>query len=69
MCGLDYAVVIVLGVFIFSALSWVISARKWFLGPVPNISPDDITQATLTSEKWLDGATKVAPHDKGHNDT
>jgi hypothetical protein len=34
----DYAVVIIMAVFIYAALSWVISARKWFKGPVTNLS-------------------------------
>ena len=33
----DYASVIVLAVFIFAAASWLLSARKWFIGPLPNI--------------------------------
>jgi len=33
----DYSIVIIMAVFIFSSLSWVISARKWFRGPVRNI--------------------------------
>ena len=36
-CGLDYAVVIVMSVFIFAGVYWVISARKWFHGPVRNV--------------------------------
>jgi hypothetical protein len=34
----DYAGVIILAVFIYAALSWVISARKWFKGPVTNLT-------------------------------
>ena len=37
-CHLDYASVIVLAVFIFAAASWMLSARKWFVGPLPNIN-------------------------------
>ncbi|KAL7279659.1 hypothetical protein ACG7TL_006066 [Trametes sanguinea] len=37
----DYASVIVLAVFIFAGCSWLFSARKWFVGPLPNISRDD----------------------------
>ena len=33
----DYAAVIVLAVFIFAAASWMLSARKWFVGPLPNV--------------------------------
>jgi len=34
---MNFTFVIVMAVFIFSALSWVVSARRWFTGPVPNI--------------------------------
>lgn len=38
----DYAVVIVMAVFLFASISWVISARHWFHGPVSTINlPDD----------------------------
>lgn len=40
----DYAVVIVLAVFMISAASWILSARKWFNGPVPNISAEEATK-------------------------
>ena len=42
---IDYAVVIILGVFMLSALSWVLSARKWFKGPIPNVSADEMAKA------------------------
>jgi len=34
---MNYAVVIIMGVFVFATAYWVISARKWFKGPVRNI--------------------------------
>ena len=37
MHSADYASIIVLAVFIFAAVSWTVSARKWFIGPVPNV--------------------------------
>jgi amino acid permease (GABA permease) len=37
---MNYAVVIIMSVFIYAALSWVFSARKWFRGPVPNLSKE-----------------------------
>ncbi|KXN84941.1 hypothetical protein AN958_11883 [Leucoagaricus sp. SymC.cos] len=43
---MNYAVVIVMGVFFLSALTWILSARKWFQGPVPNISADEVAKAT-----------------------
>lgn len=33
----DYAVVIIMGVFVFASTSWMVSARKWFHGPIKNI--------------------------------
>ncbi|KAJ7849970.1 amino acid transporter [Mycena olivaceomarginata] len=40
--SMNYAVLIVGSVFIFATLSWVISAHKWFRGPVRNV--DDLTE-------------------------
>src|SRR5712671_6713471 len=39
-CRPDYAVVIIMYVFIYASLSWVVSARKWFTGPVRNLSQE-----------------------------
>lgn len=36
----DYAVVIIMSVFIYASLSWVFSARKWFKGPASNLSKE-----------------------------
>lgn len=38
--NMNYAVVIIMGVFIYAALSWAVSARKWFKGPVSNLSKE-----------------------------
>ena len=46
---LDYSVVIIMGVFIFASLSWIFSARKWFIGPVRTI--DNISSASSLEEK------------------
>jgi amino acid permease (GABA permease) len=35
---MNYAVVIIMAVFIFASASWIISAHKWFTGPISNIS-------------------------------
>jgi len=35
--GMNYAVVIIMSVFIFASISWVVSAHKWFHGPIKNI--------------------------------
>ena len=45
---LDYSVVIIVGVFIFASASWVLSAHKWFIGPIRNV--DD-----SSPENSLDG--------------
>ncbi|KAL4249810.1 Amino Acid-Polyamine-Organocation Transporter [Abortiporus biennis] len=34
---MNYAVVIVMSVFIFASTSWMLSARKWFMGPLSNL--------------------------------
>ena len=34
---LDYAIVIIMAVFIFASVWWVVSARKWFKGPVRTV--------------------------------
>jgi len=34
---MNYSVVIVLFIFLFSSGSWVFSARHWFTGPIPNV--------------------------------
>jgi hypothetical protein len=36
----DYAVVIIMGVFIFASVSWIVSAHKWFIGPVKTVNED-----------------------------
>ncbi|KAF9224127.1 amino acid transporter [Gyrodon lividus] len=46
--GMNYAVVIIMGVFVFASISWVVSARKWFHGPIKNI--DDVTSSFDTKE-------------------
>jgi len=38
--NMNYAVVIIMSVFIYASLSWVISARKWFKGPIRNLSEE-----------------------------
>ncbi|KAJ3552055.1 hypothetical protein NP233_g12961 [Leucocoprinus birnbaumii] len=42
---MNFAVVIVVIVFTISALSWILSARKWFTGPIPNITADEIARS------------------------
>jgi len=38
--NMNYAVVIIMAVFIYASLSWVFSARKWFTGPVRNLTEE-----------------------------
>ncbi|EIW75120.1 amino acid transporter [Coniophora puteana RWD-64-598 SS2] len=35
--SMNYAVVLIMGVFIFASISWVLSAHKWFHGPISNV--------------------------------
>ncbi|KAJ7777309.1 APC amino acid permease [Mycena metata] len=44
--SMNYAVLIVMSVFIFATISWVTSAHKWFHGPVRNV--DDIVEKRST---------------------
>ena len=37
----DYAVVLIGAVFAFATASWLISAHKWFKGPVCNLEPNE----------------------------
>ncbi|TFY58236.1 hypothetical protein EVJ58_g6532 [Rhodofomes roseus] len=39
--NMNYAVVIIMAVFVFAGGSWLVSARKWFVGPLPNIDTED----------------------------
>jgi amino acid transporter len=41
---MNYAVVIVLSIFLFASLSWIFSARRWFTGPIPNIDGNTESQ-------------------------
>ncbi|EGO23956.1 hypothetical protein SERLADRAFT_362094 [Serpula lacrymans var. lacrymans S7.9] len=46
---MNYAIVLVMAVFVFASLSWVLSARKWFTGPISNI--DSSSESTSYDEK------------------
>jgi len=48
--GMNYSVVIIMGVFIFASLSWVLSARHWFIGPVRTID-ETSSSSSLQEEK------------------
>jgi len=45
---MNYAVVIIMAVFIFASVSWIVSARKWFTGPVKTI---DLPEESHYDEK------------------
>jgi len=48
--GMNYSVVIIMGVFIFASLTWVLSARHWFIGPVRTID-ETSSSSSLHEEK------------------
>jgi len=52
---MNYSVVIIMAVFIFASISWIFSARKWFIGPVRTV--DDGSPATL-DEKSSTGSVE-----------
>ncbi|KAF9445829.1 amino acid transporter [Macrolepiota fuliginosa MF-IS2] len=65
---MNYTVVIISGVFFLSSLSWILSARKWFRGPVPNITGDEVEKVTaLESER--DDETGAVSNEKQSLDT
>ncbi|KAF8997841.1 amino acid/polyamine transporter I [Cyathus striatus] len=47
---MNYSVVIIMGVFIFATASWILSARKWFNGPVRTIDEEE-SKSTTPVEK------------------
>lgn len=53
----DYAIVLVAAVLLFASGSWVLSARKWFTGPVPNVERDDsdlnVTEVEVEKDEKL----------------
>lgn len=42
---IDYAVVLVGSVFIFASVWWIISAHKWFKGPISNVDEDPLEKS------------------------
>lgn len=46
----DYAIVIIMAVFIFSSFWWIVSARKWFHGPIKNVDDSDSTYNVVPKE-------------------
>ncbi|KAJ3329414.1 hypothetical protein HDU93_001011 [Gonapodya sp. JEL0774] len=44
----NYASVAVLTLTLFASISWVVSARRWYIGPITRITEDEITQMELS---------------------
>jgi len=42
--NMNYAVVIIMAVFIYATLSWIFSARKWFKGPIRNLEEESLEE-------------------------
>ncbi|CCM05746.1 uncharacterized protein FIBRA_07978 [Fibroporia radiculosa] len=42
---MNYSVVIIMAVFLFASCWWVLSARKWFVGPLPNIDDRSVLES------------------------
>lgn len=49
--GLDYAVVIIMGVIIFAGTYWLISAHKWFTGPVRTVEGGSESSSTYDDKQ------------------
>lgn len=49
----DYAVVIIMGVFIYAGFHWIVSAHRWFKGPVKTVDDPQSSRASqvATEEK------------------
>ncbi|KAF8997830.1 amino acid transporter [Cyathus striatus] len=62
---MNYAIVIVSSVFVFSALSWVVSARRWFFGPVPNIWEDERMDCGYSGQDVLAEQELVSKNENG----
>ncbi|KAF8652589.1 hypothetical protein AX16_004310 [Volvariella volvacea WC 439] len=48
---MNYAVVLVMGVFLFASASWIVSARHWFTGPVRTLEDEPGAFTTPSDEK------------------
>ncbi|RPD67504.1 amino acid transporter [Lentinus tigrinus ALCF2SS1-7] len=45
---MNYTVVIIMGVFVFASLSWVLSAHRWFRGPVRTVDDSDSSHSAAS---------------------
>ncbi|EPT00229.1 hypothetical protein FOMPIDRAFT_1030520 [Fomitopsis schrenkii] len=50
---MNYAVLLIMAVFIFACSSWILSARKWFTGPLPNVNDTSTTASLNVDEKEM----------------
>ncbi|KAI0053723.1 amino acid transporter [Auriscalpium vulgare] len=48
---MNYAVVLIMTVFLWASLSWIISARKWFKGPITNLESEQSSIQERPTEK------------------
>ncbi|KAH9854849.1 amino acid transporter [Lenzites betulinus] len=48
---MNYTVVIIMAVFVFASVSWAVSARHWFKGPVKTIEGEDGTPSDYDEKK------------------
>jgi len=49
--NMNYAIVIIGAIFIFASVSWIVSAHKWFIGPIKTI--DSATTSVYGDEKEI----------------
>ncbi|KIK65105.1 hypothetical protein GYMLUDRAFT_240422 [Collybiopsis luxurians FD-317 M1] len=47
---MNYAVVMIGGVFVFASTWWMLSAKKWFHGPITNVDGSDKAGKNITPE-------------------
>lgn len=48
-----------MSVFIFAGLYWILSARKWFTGPVKTVEPDSQEVSYDEKQRQIDHAFPV----------
>ncbi|KAI0737826.1 amino acid transporter [Daedaleopsis nitida] len=58
---MNYAVVIIMSVFVFASVSWIFSARKWFKGPVRTV--EDHWEGSSSGEIEQKKAMRVEEHE------
>jgi len=56
--NMNYAVVIIMSVFIFASVYWIVSARHWFTGPVKNVDESQ-TASYDEKQRHLDNSSSV----------